>query len=103
LFLTVLSHVRLPLEMGDRICEVLGGWVALFVGPDYYFRSEEARRAGGQVDESVETAIRAMEVWNEDLTWFIFMRHRVKAGSGSTGHCGPVVDVDDVRLAEIVF
>jgi hypothetical protein len=85
LFLTVLAHVRLPLEVGDQICERLGSWIALFVGPEYYFRAsrhtihpaalDEAQRS---MLESVEDAIRAMETWNADLTWFIFVRERMK-------------------------
>ncbi|KAJ5591512.1 Armadillo-like helical [Penicillium hispanicum] len=79
LFLTVLTHVRLPLQDGDRICEILGAWIALFVGPSYYFHP--ARRsdhppalddAQRSMLESVEDAIQAMEIWNPDLTWFIF-------------------------------
>ncbi|CAG8189958.1 unnamed protein product [Penicillium olsonii] len=103
LFLTVLSHVRLPLEIGDRICEVLGGWIALFVGTGYYFRTDRASIAGDEVLGSVEGAIRAMEAWNEDLTWFIFMQHRVQAGSKPVTHCGASAGGEDMRLAEVVF
>ncbi|CAI7618275.1 unnamed protein product [Penicillium bialowiezense] len=103
LFLTVLSHVRLPLDVGDRICEVLGGWVALFVGPEYYFTAGRASVAADEVFESVEGAIRAMEAWNGDLTWFIFMRHRVGARSGSAKHCGADVSSEGFQLAKVVF
>ncbi|KAJ5787989.1 hypothetical protein N7457_002979 [Penicillium paradoxum] len=117
LFITVLSHVRLPLEVGDRICEMLGGWIALFVGPEYYFLSSRNSTfaddtAHGEVMVSVEDAIRAMEAWNLDLAWFVFMRHRVKAGlitTGDVGHCGGFAtssfngEGEQVKLAEMVF
>ncbi|KAJ5921170.1 Armadillo-like helical [Penicillium verhagenii] len=87
LFLAVLTHVRLPPDMGDRICEILGAWIALFVGPAYYFHSSRnsdpaAPGLAGLDDaqksmlDSVDYVIRAMETWNEDLTWFIFQRQQ---------------------------
>ncbi|KAJ5542532.1 Armadillo-like helical [Penicillium sp. DV-2018c] len=116
LFITVLLHVRLPLEVGDRICEVLGGWIALFVGPEYYFMSSRDsvavdNAAFGEIMVSVEDAIRAMEAWNVDLTWFIFMRHRVRLSSVTTGHVkdvgqnGSTVNGvgEQVVLAELTF
>ncbi|CAG8918506.1 unnamed protein product [Penicillium salamii] len=103
LFLTVLSHVRLPLDVGDRICEVLGGWIALFVGAGYYFRADRAS-VGDEVVGSVERAIQAMDAWNADLTWFIFMRHRVKAEpKPAVTSCGVAAGDEDMRLAEVVF
>ena len=73
LFIALLSHVRLSLTNGDQICELLGEWIALFAGPHYYF----VRHSGGSArDEVVEDAIDAMEVWNADLTWFIFQQQR---------------------------
>lgn len=78
LFLTVLGNVRLSLEAGDHICEMLLDWVVLFVGPEYYFRTRRAARsplpddAKSHALESVEDVIRAMETWNADLTWFLF-------------------------------
>ncbi|KAJ5103142.1 Armadillo-like helical [Penicillium argentinense] len=118
LFLTVLSHVRLPLEVGDQICEMLGSWVALFVGTDYYFlpsrrtaiAENEAQRS---VRESVEDAIQAMETWNSDLTWFIFV-HQIRSAPVTTGISTPVHAVDESKLlvnfdgeklhfAEVVF
>ncbi|KAJ5933696.1 hypothetical protein N7454_006025 [Penicillium verhagenii] len=87
LFVTVLTHVRLPPDMGDRICEILGAWIALFVGPAYYFHSSRnsdsaASGLAGLDDaqksmlDSVHNVIQAMETWNADLTWFIFERQR---------------------------
>jgi hypothetical protein len=98
LFMTVLEHVRLPFEIGDRICEVLCDWVVLFVGPEYYFLPGRVAALGG-VGGEVEDAIRAMEGWNGDLTWFVFMRHRVGVGAGK---CGDVKG-EEFRLAEVVF
>ncbi|KAJ5628706.1 Armadillo-like helical [Penicillium lividum] len=83
LFLTVLTRVRLPLEVGDRICEILGAWIALFAGPAYYFHSSRNLDGNPGLDDaqrsmigSVNDAIQAMETWNADLTWFIFERQR---------------------------
>jgi len=39
LFIEVLAHVRLPLSVGDEICEFLGQWIVMFAGPDYYYQS----------------------------------------------------------------
>ncbi|KAJ5824607.1 Armadillo-like helical [Penicillium robsamsonii] len=117
LFITVLSHVRLPLEVGDRICEMLGGWIALFVGPEYYFISSRTAlsvkdTASGEGMGSVEDAIRAMEAWNVDLTWFVFMQHRLRADvatTGNVGNYGGAINLpfngegEQVRLAEVVF
>ncbi|KAJ5365381.1 Armadillo-like helical [Penicillium concentricum] len=116
LFITVLSHVRLPLEVGDRICEMLGGWIALFVGPEYYFISSRTTlsvkdAASGEGMGSVQDAIRAMEAWNVDLTWFVFMQHRFRADvvtTGNGGNCDATNlpfngDGEQVRLAEVVF
>lgn len=89
LFLTVLSHVRLQPEVGDRICGMLGSWIALYVGPEYYFLPSRRDTAHSEdtskqsILQSVETAIQAMETWNADLTWFIFVGqlNRVPANS----------------------
>ncbi|KAL5333924.1 armadillo-type protein [Aspergillus crustosus] len=89
LFLTLLSHVRLPLSVGDRICHMLGEWIARYAGPTYYF----SRNDPIQTEEitSLGNVIEAMETWNADLTWFIFQQQRgeisltglMKKGSGS--------------------
>lgn len=83
LFVTVLGHVRLPLEYGDRICEMLGDWIVVFVGPDYYFSPSRRAALPGDLGEAqkqaiefVKKAIRAMETWNLDLTWFVFASKR---------------------------
>lgn len=116
LFLTVLTRVRLPLEVGDQICEILGAWIALFVGPAYYFHSRSLD-SGAELDdaqrsmlESVDDAIQAMETWNADLTWFIFERQRSQLHSSPTG---PVAEIKDdmgleidgvvLRFAEVAF
>ncbi|KAJ5552517.1 Armadillo-like helical [Penicillium frequentans] len=116
LFLTVLTRVRLPLEVGDRICNMLGAWIALFVGPAYYFHSRNLDSGAGLDDaqrsmlSSVDDAIRAMETWNADLTWFIFEQQRTQLHNPSTG---PVSEVKDdmaleldgvvLRFAEVAF
>ncbi|KAJ5988638.1 Armadillo-like helical [Penicillium waksmanii] len=89
LFLTVLSHVRLQPEVGDRICGMLGSWIALYVGSEYYFlpsrrdtaHSEDSAKQS--ILQSVENTIQAMETWNADLTWFIFVDqlNRVRGNS----------------------
>lgn len=79
LFIQVLAHVRLPLSAGDEICEFLGKWIVMFAGPQYYsfFHSRSGSSAAFLPKEdaqAIEDAIRAMEAWNTDLTWFIFQR-----------------------------
>lgn len=82
LFLTLIFHVRLPLSVGDRICHLLGEWIARYAGPTYYFsrptRLPEDNKFATQSEEteadSIEKVIQAMETWNADLTWFIFQQ-----------------------------
>ncbi|KAL2831577.1 armadillo-type protein [Aspergillus pseudoustus] len=80
LFLTLLTHVRLPLPVGDQICHILGEWIARYAGPTYYFSHQPNASAStlthSEEDESIQTAIQAMETWNADLTWFIFQQQR---------------------------
>jgi hypothetical protein len=90
LFLTLLTHVRLPLSVGDRICYILGEWIARYAGPTYYFlhQSSPPKSAStststslsttthSEEDESIQNVIKAMETWNPDLTWFIFQQQR---------------------------
>ncbi|PWY93190.1 HEAT repeat protein [Aspergillus sclerotioniger CBS 115572] len=89
LFITLLTHVRLPLSVGDRICGFLAAWIARYAGPEYYFSrlqmqtesSQAALQTGGASSlnveiESVESVIQAMETWNADLTWFIFREQK---------------------------
>lgn len=101
LFLTLISHVRLPLSVGDRICHLLGEWIARYAGPTYYFsrpaRFPEDNKSATQSEEteadSIEKVIQAMETWNADLTWFIFQQQiaqfqanlKVKKGSRVNG------------------
>ncbi|KAL4807275.1 armadillo-type protein [Aspergillus unguis] len=86
LFQTLVSHVRLPLGVGDRICHILGEWVARYAGPMYYFSRSQVpgatRSDTGAVEteaESIESVIQVMETWNPDLTWFIFRQLSVRA------------------------
>jgi hypothetical protein len=86
LFITLLTHVRLPLSMGDQICEFLADWITLYIGPNYYSQfhlqaaiSASVIPAAQRAElEPVETAIQAMETWNADLTWFIFQRRKTQ-------------------------
>ena len=87
LFITILTHVRLPLSIGDQICEFLGAWIARYAGPEYYFRQycrPQGHQTGPRIPDtlqteakSVDNVIRAMETWNADLAWFIFQQQRV--------------------------
>lgn len=81
LFITLLTHVRLPLSTGDQICEFLGAWIARYAGPEYYSvhhsQKNEETRTGPEIT-SVEDAIHAMETWNADLTWFIFQMQKAQ-------------------------
>ncbi|KAH2549754.1 hypothetical protein KXW97_008636 [Aspergillus fumigatus] len=87
LFMTLLTHVRLPLSTGDQICEFLADWITLYVGADYYSQFHlQATVSASDIPaaqraelEPVETAIQAMETWNADLTWFIFQQRKVQA------------------------
>ncbi|KAL2843227.1 armadillo-type protein [Aspergillus pseudodeflectus] len=90
LFLTLLTHVRLPLSVGDRICYILGEWIARYAGPTYYFLHQSSTPKSASIststststtthseeDESIQNVIQAMETWNPDLTWFIFQQQR---------------------------
>ncbi|KAI2788057.1 hypothetical protein POX_f08442 [Penicillium oxalicum] len=89
LFITVLSHVRIPLDTGDQICEFLGSWLILYVGPQYCLQADKSARSGesSAVDKdlisSVEKALDAMMTWNPDLTWFIMASQKQKSNSSS--------------------
>lgn len=120
LFITVLAHVRLPQEAGDEICEMLGEWIALFAGPDYYFRTSRHAPSSAVADDvrnhalySVEKTIRIMETWNADLTWFIFASKRYSAvgkprkplSETEAYMVGMTVEVlgETMHFAEVVF
>ncbi|KAL1964993.1 hypothetical protein VTN77DRAFT_6193 [Rasamsonia byssochlamydoides] len=111
LFISMLLHVRLPLVVGDEICEFLGAWIARFAGPGYYTsrvsknktKTREAdnrlqkkgdRNAAASADddhlEALETAIQAMETWNKDLTWFIFQQERARIINNISKRAGAV-------------
>ncbi|OJD17680.1 hypothetical protein AJ78_02271 [Emergomyces pasteurianus Ep9510] len=102
LFTTILSHVHLSANFSDEISECLGTAIS-FYQPDYYFtyawrnhaepdgeeqantRKESTGEEGSEMAE-VDTAIRAMDAWNADLTWFIFeKRRRGRVGGGVGG------------------
>ena len=124
LFITILTHVRLPLSIGDQICEFLGAWIARYAGPEYYFLQYCSQRSTApripkslQIEvTAVDDVIRAMETWNADLAWFIFQQQRrrvlevvngrkERAGLVDTKTAGGpgVVGAGRLRFAEIVF
>ncbi|KKK13423.1 hypothetical protein ARAM_000885 [Aspergillus rambellii] len=87
LFLTLLTHVRLPLSVGDRICELLGEWISRYAGATSYFSQLETlpedttqivEQDTRSEAESVQNVLRAMETWNPDLTWFIFQEQKIR-------------------------
>ncbi|KAE8383405.1 armadillo-type protein [Aspergillus bertholletiae] len=82
LFITLLTHARLPLSVGDQICEFLAAWIVRFAGPDYYsscsFSKQETPSSLRSEIDSINNAIEAMETWNVDLTWFIFQQQKTQ-------------------------
>lgn len=99
LFVNVLAHVRIPLSIGDELCDFIGGWIMKFVGPKYYFHYYHQRISEqGQEQQAVQKlpekgeedmrlvnkAIQAMEAWNKDLTWFIFWQGLISESSSAT-------------------
>ncbi|KAL3467144.1 armadillo-type protein [Aspergillus heterothallicus] len=121
LFLTLLTHVRLPLAVGDRICHILGEWIARYAGPTYYFSRRPSASTTTPIlleeDESIRTVIEAMEIWNADLTWFIFQQQRAeisraleKKNGTQQQSCSSAQQVPSVafaggrvRFAEMIF
>ncbi|PYH43137.1 uncharacterized protein BP01DRAFT_425126 [Aspergillus saccharolyticus JOP 1030-1] len=99
LFLAVLTHVRLPLAVGDTICGFVVEWVVLFARGDKKVyerwvtggrslrREVGGRAAAADADAesadlaSIAEALEALETWNADLTWFLFQQHHSKKAS----------------------
>ncbi|PLB39484.1 uncharacterized protein BDW47DRAFT_103118 [Aspergillus candidus] len=78
LFTTLLTHVRLPLAIGDEICEFIGAWVVRFAGPDAPLQTSahpQESKDRAELD-TIRDAIVAMETWNADLAWFVLERQR---------------------------
>jgi hypothetical protein len=121
LFVTLLTHVRLPLAVGDEICDFLGSWISAFEGPDYYTNSQSHRKTEAKDTEfqSVESAINAMKSWNNDLAWFIFQQARARNIAATKKHRSPTASIhsnphlpatlikyvqsEKLRFAELVF
>ncbi|RAK81804.1 uncharacterized protein BO72DRAFT_420587 [Aspergillus fijiensis CBS 313.89] len=96
LFITLLTHVRLPLRVGDTIARFVVEWVVLFAGGgtevyELWSARKKLSADGGRADQtdersadlgSIEEALEALETWNADLTWFLFQEHRAR-GVGS--------------------
>lgn len=99
LFITVLTHVRLPLSTGDQICEFLAAWISRYAGAAYYF--DAGKEAHSTEEAQIEPAIQAMHTWNEDLTWFMFQQERSSGSQSPTTE--PTVLNGRVRFAEVVF
>ncbi|GES66416.1 HEAT repeat protein [Aspergillus terreus] len=98
LFITLLTHVRLPLAVGDQISEFVGAWAARYAGPEYYFSWASRRQSSspehGAELEAVDRALEAMETWNVDLAWFIFQQQRVHMANAmprTAKRAGPVI------------
>ncbi|KAL5360682.1 armadillo-type protein [Aspergillus floccosus] len=98
LFITLLTHVRLPLAVGDQICEFVGAWIARYAGFEYYFSWASRRQSSSQEQgaelEAVDRALEAMETWNVDLTWFIFQQQSVRMDNATPRKVkrqGPVI------------
>ncbi|OAX80177.1 hypothetical protein ACJ72_05495 [Emergomyces africanus] len=99
LFTTILSNVHLSADFSDEISECLGTAIS-FYQPNYYFtyawrnhpESDGEEQANTKLEENagegasgkaeVDKAIRAMDAWNADLTWFIFEKRRRETGGG---------------------
>ncbi|KAF9885013.1 hypothetical protein FE257_000836 [Aspergillus nanangensis] len=119
LFITLLTHVRLPLSVGDRICEFIGAWITRYAGPEYYFTSfgNTATTALDSDLEPVDSAIDAMVTWNPDMTWFVFQQERLRAMDTVKSTRKPLPMISEVveeplktwsgprgmRFAEVVF
>ncbi|RAL15247.1 uncharacterized protein BO97DRAFT_385539 [Aspergillus homomorphus CBS 101889] len=89
LFIALLTHVRLPLGFGDKICGYVAEWVVLFAGVEVYdlwvaggvTQGEKGLggvSGGGDDIASIQEALEAMETWNADLTWFLFQEHKAR-------------------------
>jgi hypothetical protein len=116
LFTTLLSHIRLPADIADEICYCLGSWISFF-DPEYYFtsgwsdlshapesRPEQAATGNERVAQSeneVDNAIRSMDAWNSDLTWFIFENGRRAKTTATPSELATVVVRMDLRLREL--
>ncbi|KAK2746089.1 hypothetical protein FQN57_003429 [Myotisia sp. PD_48] len=111
LFITILSHVRLPADIGDEICYSCGEWIAFFhptlsstsyeaadgvqmdlVDSEHHQLDDvsgttgtESRWEQGSLGEA-HRALRAMQTWNPDLAWFIFTEASTKDLSLNNTH-----------------
>ncbi|PGH13253.1 hypothetical protein AJ79_03812 [Helicocarpus griseus UAMH5409] len=103
LFTTMLSHVHLPADISDDICQCLGTAIS-FYQPDYYFtyawRVESQGMGTGKGGE-VDGAIRAMDAWNADLTWFIFEKGRRGIEGGGEDRLELVKERIDKRIEQM--
>ena len=128
LFISILTHVRLPLAIGDEICELLGSWITRFAASEYFTarirkRLHEIPSDQGMEDhrsldskreeQAVEHAIQAMETWNKDLTWFILQQGQTKisdkmaivptAFGSDSHHLLRVALRQNIGFAEVIF
>ncbi|EFE35960.1 uncharacterized protein ARB_04894 [Trichophyton benhamiae CBS 112371] len=94
LYITILSHVSLPADIGDEICYTLADWITFF-HPELY--SSETWKDDGNSDDAMndedadsetrwsrgtlkeaKRALRAMNFWNPDLTWLACVQTEVR-------------------------
>lgn len=99
LFISLLTHVRLPLSIGDQICEFLAAWVARYAGPTCYFDANQIEEPSP--GNEVNSAVQAMHLWNADLAWFLFLQERGRLSTVAERCSGPAVG--RVRFADVVF
>ncbi|KAM5454293.1 hypothetical protein MaudCBS49596_002310 [Microsporum audouinii] len=93
LYITILSHVSLPADVGDEICYSLVEWITFFHPELYSSNTWQEEGDGDRLDEEdtdsetrwrqgtmkeARRALRAMNSWNSDLTWLVCTKGMVK-------------------------
>ncbi|EFQ99183.1 HEAT repeat protein [Nannizzia gypsea CBS 118893] len=94
LYITILSHVTLPADIGDEICYALADWITFF-HPELFPANtwkEDGNTDGSLSDEDTDSetrwskgtlkeakrALRAMDGWNSDLAWLACAQARAR-------------------------
>ena len=90
LLITMLTHVRLPVDMGDDICCCLAVSIVALYPTQLCSHSRNKNKldssntgavsamSEGKVEIEISKTIEVMETWNSDLTWFLFQRELAK-------------------------